>query len=302
MDLRHLQRFVAIAEELNFTRTAARLHIAQPSLSVQIQRLEAEVGAQLLARNGRTIRLTEAGQVFLVQARKTLAEAQRGITLAQQAAHGGIGHLSIGYNTAAEFQAFPKIVPAFKERWPNVQLSFRSLKISQQLDELRSDTLDVGFVWLPIPAQEFDVLELTKVALLAVLPAKHRLAASKVVTIEDLSGEALILPTRLVDSETHHQIEQLFAQAGARLNVMYELETLLSVVNFVAMGSACSILAEYASRVHWEGVVYKPLRPTIVKTLAVVRARGREGLAESFCRFAAEALRSTAPVRRRRSQ
>src|ERR1700688_4404089 len=102
MDLRYLQYFVVTAEELNFTRAAERLKIAQPSLSVQVRKLEAEVGVELLSREGRGIRLTEAGRIFLAQAHKTLFEANRGIALAHQAAHGEIGQLSIGYNTAAE--------------------------------------------------------------------------------------------------------------------------------------------------------------------------------------------------------
>lgn len=289
MDLRYLRYFVAVAEELNLTRAAQRLHTAQPTLSVQIRRLETEVGVELFSREGRGIKLTEAGRVFLQQARKTLVEANRGITLARQAAHGELGHLSIGYNTPAEFRVFPKIVPEFKKKWPNVHLAFHNLNITQQLEGVRREELDLGFVWLPIPMQEFDVQELTHETLVAVVPAEHRLASVPSVSASDLSREPLILPTRLMDSETYREIEQLFARERAVINVAYELETLISVLNFVAMGSACSILADYTRRIHQDGVVYKPLRPSdIVKTLGMIKRKDRGDLTEVFYRFIAD--------------
>src|SRR6267154_1969654 len=97
MELRHLRYFVAVAEELNFRRAAARLHIAQPPLSVQIRQLEAEVGAELFSREGHKVVLTEAGRVFLEHARQSLVQVNRSITSARQAAKGEIGQLSIGY-------------------------------------------------------------------------------------------------------------------------------------------------------------------------------------------------------------
>lgn len=291
MELRQLKYFVVVAEELNFTRAAARLHIAQPSLSVQIHNLQAEVGAALLQREGQHMKLTAAGRIFLEQTRQILSQINRSVTLARQTAGGEIGHLSIGYNTPAEFRVFPTIVPAFKKQCPNIHLTFHNLNIAQQLEALRRDELDVGFVWLPIPAEHFDVQELTKEPFVAVLPSNHRLASKAVVSIRDLSQEPLILPNRSMDAPTFNQIEQLFVRAGAEINVVYEVETLLSAINFVAMGNACSILADYSRRVREEGVVYKPLRPAgVAKTLAMVKKKGRGDLAERFFRFTAQNL------------
>lgn len=291
MELRHLRYFIALAEQLNFTRAAATLHIAQPALSVQIRNLESEIGAQLLSRKGRSVALTEAGRVFLEQARKTLANANRGVTLARQAANGEIGQLSIGYNVPAGFRVFPQVIPAFRKRWPNVRLTFHNLKIAQQLDGLRRDELDLGFMWLPIPTEGLEVQELVKEPLVAVLPARHRLASAKTVAIKDLSREPLILMSRLLDPESYAQIQQLFARAGVAMNIAYELEHSLSMINFVAMGIGCSLLPDYARSIRQPGVVYKPLRsPNLVKTLAMIRKEGRSALAESFYRFTADTL------------
>jgi len=293
MELRHLRYFLAVVEDLNFTRSAERLHITQPSLWLQMRKLEVEVGVALIVREGRGIKLTEAGKVFAQEAQKMLAGAARGIALAQQAAKGEIGHLSIGHSAGAEFRVFPKIVPQFKRKWPHVHLTFHELKFPQQLKGLREDDLDLGFVLLPTPTDEFDVQQLTTEPLVAVLSADHRLASVSTVSIKDLSTEPLILPPRVADPETYHLIEQLFVRAGAVMNVAYELETLLSVINFTAMGAGCSLLPDYARRIHVDGIVYKPFRPSnVVKTLAIIKKKGRGGLAESFYRFTVENLKA----------
>jgi DNA-binding transcriptional LysR family regulator len=296
MDLRHLRYFVTVAEELNVTRAAARLHIAQPSLSLRVHKLEQEVGAELFDRVGRSIKLTQAGRLFLEQARKVLADAERGIALARQAANGETGQLSIGYNAPAGFKVFPRIVPAFRRRWPNIHLTFHSMLSLQQFDGLRRDELDLGVVWLPIPTDEFDVEELVKESLVAVLPADHRLASATSVRIEDLSGEPLILPARDLQPDSYLEIEQRFARAGAVLNVAYQLENSLSMINFVAMGIGCSLLPDYARTIRHEGVVYRPLEPAdFTRTLAIIKKKGRGDLAEGFVRFTVDTLSKRAP-------
>lgn len=294
MDLRHLRYFVTVAEELNVTRAAARLHIAQPSLSVRLHKLEQEVGAELFERVGRNIKLSQAGKLFLEQARKVLADAERGVALARQAASGEAGQLSIGYNAPAGFKVFPRIVPAFRRRWPNIHLSFHSFVSLQQLDGLRRDELDLGFVWLPIPTDEFEIRELLKEPLVAVLPVDHRLASTTAVRIEDLSEEPMILPSRSLHPDTYRQIEQTFANAGAVLNVAYQLENSLSMINFVAMGIGCSLLPAYARSIRHDGVVYQPLAEPnpLSYTLAVLKKKGRNDLAETFVQFTLDNLRA----------
>jgi DNA-binding transcriptional LysR family regulator len=285
MELRHLRYFVAVAEELNFRKAAERLHIARPPLSVQIRKLEMEVGTDLLSRGGRNIGLTQAGRVFLERARQTLAHANQSVVLARQTAAGEIGQLSIGYNMPAGFRVFPTIVPAFKKKWPNVHLTFHDLKISQQLEGLRRDELDVGFVWLPIPEEEFDIQELLQEPMIVVLPENHRLASRPMISIKDLSGEPLVIISRIMDPETFTGIEQMFRRAKAKMNVVYELENSLTMVNFVAIGIGCSLLPDYTRRILQQGTIGIPLEKPMFKTLAIIKKRGRGDLVESFYRF-----------------
>jgi DNA-binding transcriptional LysR family regulator len=291
MELRHLRYFVAVAEELSFTRAAARLHIAIPPLSIQVRNLESEIGTKLVLREGRGLRLTDAGRAFLEQARKTLAAASQCAPLAHQAAKGEFGQLSIGYNAPAEFRVFPKIVPAFRKKWPAVHLVFHRLETSQIVERLRRQELDLGFVCLPIPADEFDMREVEEHPLIALVPKAHRLARAPSVSIQDLSQEPLILFPRALDPESYAQIEQLFLREAATMNVLYELDTSLSMINFVAMGIGCSFLPDYARRIRVDGVIYKSLQPRqMVKKLAIVKKRGATGVAQAFFRFAVEHL------------
>jgi len=244
---------------------------------------------QLLERDGRGLRLTPAGRIFLEHARQLLHDAVRGVALARHAASGEVGNLEIGYNAPAEFRVFPHIVPAFKNKWPNIHLGFHSLNVSQQLNRLLRGELDIAFSWLPIPTDEFDVHELLKEPLIAVLPKNHALAAHATISVKELSGEPLISFPRLLFPDTYHQIEQLFLERGALMTVAHELESPLSVVNFVAMGVGCSLLPGYVRNIRHDGVIYKNLRrPNLVKSLAIVKRKGRGDLAETFYRFTTE--------------
>lgn len=285
---RRLRYFVVVAEELSFTRAARRLHISQPSLSVLIRALETEIGVELLLREKRGIRLTEAGRVFLGQARKMLADASSGIEVTRRAASGEVGTLCIGYNNPAGFRILPTLIPAFRRARPDVHLTFHDLRIPQQIEKLRRGELDVGFVWLPAPTEEFEVRRLISEPLIVVLPARHALASQRALALQELSAVPLVMMERALDPSSFRQIEQSFEESGATMNVVYQLETLLSIINFVAMGSGCSILPAYVQSIPRAGVVYRPLKPhAITKTLAILKRKDRDGAAEFFFSFAA---------------
>jgi DNA-binding transcriptional LysR family regulator len=292
MELRHLRYFTAVAEELNFRRAAARLCIAAPPLTVQIHKLEQEMGVKLFGREGRGIRLTEAGRVFLDEAKKTLSQAARGVALARLADGGEIGHLTIGHNVPAGFLVFPNVVPAFRKTRPAVQLTFRALNMPQQIEGLRREELDLGVVWLPVPTAEFDIEELVQESLFAVVPASHPLAKQSQVGFKDLSGEPLIMPSRDLHPDTYYEIQQRFSRERATMQVAYELESSLSMINFVAMGLGCTLLPNYARNIRQSGVVFRPLKsPPFQKTLAVIKLKRRPGLADTFVKFAVDRLR-----------
>jgi len=209
-----------------------------------------------------------------------------GITKTRQAAKGEVVNLSVGFVPAAEHSILPKIVPVLKTMWPKLHLALRELKTLEQLDAVRKGQLDLGFVWLPIPTEDFDTWKLTEDSFIAILPATHRLASQTIVSIKDLSNEPLIFFPSFIYPDTHRRIERLFLSAGAVMNVVYELDTSPSVINFVAMGSGCSLLPAYVSNIRHDGVVYRPLAPPkITVALAMIKKKGKGGIADSIYRY-----------------
>jgi DNA-binding transcriptional LysR family regulator len=253
---------------------------------VQIRNLEMEIGVELFARNGRSVALSEAGRCFMAEARTILGLAERSADMARRAAKGEIGRLSIGYNNPAGFRIFPHVIPSFARLRPHVHLTMLDLRAPQQIDGLRRGELDIGFVWLPIPTAEFDMETLVEEPLVAALPAAHSLAGQTSVSAIELSGEPLVLPARQADPENFREYEMLFHRAGAVMNVAYELESLLSIANFVAMGLGCGILPEYARIIAAPGIVYRPLRDEgAARTLAIIKRAGKDDLVTAFFDF-----------------
>src|SRR5919197_4295883 len=143
-ELRHLRYFVAVAGELNFSRAARRLGMAQPPLSAAIRQLEAEVGTTLFRRTIREVALTEAGRVLLDGARRTLAEAERAVTAARRAGAGELGSLRIGFSWSARFETLPALGRAFKARRPEVELLTEEMWNARMIEALRAGAIDLA--------------------------------------------------------------------------------------------------------------------------------------------------------------
>jgi DNA-binding transcriptional LysR family regulator len=284
MELRQLRYFVAVAEDLNFTRAAARLHIAQPPLSVQIRKLETEIGAELFTRAaGGDIALTPAGQVFLVECRHTLAQADRGAKLAREASRGSVGHLSIGHVRSAEFLVLPRAVTTFRAEHPGVEFEFWSMPSDQQIDLVARGALDVGFVWMPVGRDDLEVAPLKEENLMVVLPEGHPLAARSEVGVADIADEALVLFRRSIAPAAFQAIASEFDRVGAAMNIAFEVGSMYSVINFVAEGGGIGVLPDFASQVRRDGVVFRRLTGLATPyTLAIVKRRGPVGPADRF--------------------
>ena len=297
LEIRHLRCFLAVTEELNFTRAARRLNMAQPALSVCIKNIETGLGTRLFERDNRNVQLTEAGRILIAQARQMLAVHERTIDLTRRAAAGEIGSLSIAYTNPAGFLALPTLLPSYKRERPGVHLDFHDLRIPQQIEQLRRGELDIGFVWLPAPVENLEVHVLANEPYVVVLPADHPLAAEDAITITQLSNEPIVSVQRALDPISRSEIEQLFSQAGAALNISYELETLLSVLGFVAMGCGASLVPGYVRHISCAGVVYKPLRGAkLTKQLAIIIHKDASPLARNFFEFAAKTKLPSSPV------
>lgn len=302
MELRHLRYFVAVGEALHFGRAAERLRIAQPPLSQQIRRLEEELGVRLLHRTSRHVDLTDAGRLFLVEARRTLAQADRAARIAMRAHRGEVGQLAIGYMASAELSVFPKMLPAFRRRHPGVHIVLQILSPQEQFQRLRAGRLQVGFVRLPVTDRTLSVLPVFREPLVAVLPEDHALAVQRTVALRALRDEALVLFPRQHAPGYYDFLMRIWRQSGLAPKLVHESEKLQTIVSLVAMGRGISLMPKCVANLARKGVVCRALRPRAPDTELglVYDPTNRSNLVQAFVSLAkAILLRSGSPPRPR---
>jgi DNA-binding transcriptional LysR family regulator len=192
-ELRHLRYFVVVAEELNFSRAATRLHMAQPPLSVAIRQLERELGTDLFQRTTREVRLTEAGRVLLDGARRTLAEADRAVARAKRAAAGELGQVKVAFSWSARFATLPTLGQAFGSRYPDVQLITQEMWNADMESALHSGAIDVAISLCPELAPDLADEVIRTEPVVAILAAKHSLANEEAISLGALADDEFVL-------------------------------------------------------------------------------------------------------------
>jgi DNA-binding transcriptional LysR family regulator len=212
-ELRHLRYFLAVAEELNFSRAAKRLRMAQPPLSVAIRQLEQEIGASLFVRSSREVKLTQAGTALLEGARRTLAEADAAVTAAQRAAAGEVGNLRIAYNWSAGFETLPALAQALKRSRPDVELLAEEMRPNRMLAALRSGVIDVALALYPDVVGELSYQPVRRERVVALLARSHPLAGEQAIELVALADEYLLFP-REIAPRLHDFYVNLCRSAG----------------------------------------------------------------------------------------
>ena len=295
MELRHLRYFVAVAEELSFTRAAERLHIGQPPLSQQIQALEAEIGAQLFERSKRWVRLTGAGTLFLADARRVLALSAQAVQTARRAHHGETGELRIGFTFSTPFTPlFATVINRYRQRYPDVHLTLREMATLPQIDAIEQRELDLGFVRppeAPIPGT-IGLTTLRRDPLVAVLPSNSPLAAQRTVAIADLAGQPFVMYPQNAGTGIYPQIFRLCREAGFVPEIGMEAGEASTIIGLVAAGCGVSVLPSSFDRIRMDGVSYRPLSDADANTsLSLAQRNGAaEALVEGFVALAREAV------------
>ena len=194
MDLRRIRHFNVLAETLNFSRAAERLHIAQPALSVSIQKLETELGTRLFERTPSGVMLTSSGKAALLEARRLLYHGEQLIRSARDAAAGTGGRLRIGFVGSAIHRIIPTLIPGFRSQYPGVELVLTESTSGRILTTLQEESLDVGIVRTPLlQSHGATLLTLQRDRFVVALLASHPLAARPTVRLADLSGEPFVM-------------------------------------------------------------------------------------------------------------
>ena len=274
MELRQLRSFVVVAEEMNVGRAATRLHLTQPSLSRQIAALEHDLGVELFARVKRRFVLTAAGATFLADARDLLRRSDEAVRTAQRTQRGELGTLRLRFVQSATFEALPRLLGAFRRAYPEVVLDLESWTTLRQTEALRDGQIDVGLMRPSTPAGATRsagasaVVQLAPAltsrvvaedALVAVLPAGHRLARRKRVGLAELADEPFVFYSRPSGPAVHDTIVGFCRAAGFIPRIEQEAADVQTIVSLVAAGLGISLLIAPTPPSNPETVVYREL-------------------------------------------
>ena len=273
IDLRHLQTFLAVVEEMSFSRAAERLGIAQPPLSRQIQRLEAKLEVKLFDRTRPRIQLTNAGEVFADGARRILQQVDQSVRITQLVNQGFTGQLMVGVDSAAPACDYAvQVLHAYQQQCPNLQVHVKEMNVDAQLESLQDGAIDVGFMApCPIP-DDLSMDILVQEPLVAVLPSTHPLTNQDEVSLSELRGESLIMDTRRFEGwdgpgDTHcaQVTQRLLQDALFWPNIIQSASDSRLILSFVAAELGVSILpASIRKSAPRSDVVFRPIVPTIM--------------------------------------
>jgi DNA-binding transcriptional LysR family regulator len=294
-ELRLLRSFVTIAEAGSLTRAAQRLHIAQQSLSQQVRTLEAQLGATLLERTSRGVRLTPVGAVLEREARALLAQAERATAAVRRAAAGEEGELRVGFLGSVANYLMPPIVREYRARHPGVDLRANEMPIARLVAGLREGALDVALTRPPLVDDLIAETVLSE-PVAAVLPAGHRLADRDELELAELADEPWVLTTRSSWPPWHRRYDEDFARAGFAPRVVERGTSVQHVLALVAAGVGVSRLAISSRSLRGGGVAFVPLAGDETQVVLARRPQHAPPALAPFATVVREVAREVDPV------
>jgi DNA-binding transcriptional LysR family regulator len=299
MELRHIRYFLAVAEERNFTRAAARMGIGQPPLSQQIKDLESEVGAALFHRIPQGAELTDAGRAFQEHVRAIPPQAERAVRAARRAARGEIGSLRVGYTGSAPFNPIVTgAIRSFKRAYPDVDLSLEESSTVRLIAGLRETLLDAAFLRSEdLRSDDLQLHPLSEEPMVVALPAGHPAAQSSRLDLRQLRDEPLILTPPAVGQTLFDTVMATCRAAGFEPALGQPAPQMGSVVNLVAAGLGYSLVPASFRQVQVTGVAYREIEGlTPVAKLALAFRRGQTSdIVRNFMARATQSARDNSP-------
>lgn len=259
MELRLVRYFVAVAEELNVTRAAERLHTAQPSLSQQIRQLEEMIGAPLFYREKHRLRLTETGQTFLPGAREILALVEQVFNQTRATARKEVGTIVLGMVPGPEKNVFSYLLPFLLKYYPDIKLHLRTMTAPEQIQALQRREITAGFLRGPIRCDEIASEIFMRENVVAVLPENSDLARLERIPVPLLAEIPLIPISHDVAPAVHDVVGKVEARTGIKFKIGFCTENLMTSMNAVASGLGFSFFASYVEEIVPKGVVTRPI-------------------------------------------
>lgn len=258
MELRQLQYFLAVADELHFGRAAELLSMSQPPLTVAIKKLERELGVQLFDRTTRSVKLTAAGLLFRDGLTPVLADLDRVVAEVSEVNTGIRGKLSVGFVSSASYTVIPEAVALFRARRPLVELVLTPVTTDEQVDLLVEGRLDIGILRDPMRVPGLDLEQIHTEPLVLALPDSHPLAVMETVAVEDFAGEDFVLFPYKHMSGFFSVVHSLF-DGHRQPRIVEQAIHQETILGLVAAGVGMSILPESVSRFQMPSVAFKPI-------------------------------------------
>lgn len=289
MELRQLRYFAVLAEELNFTRAAARLHISQPPLSLQIAQLERELDVRLFDRTNRRVALTEAGEAFLNDVRITLGRLADATVRARDVDHGLAGRIEIGLSGSHFMGPVPALIARYTRRHPQVSILLNEMNPAAQLDALRGHRIDVSISRTRVNDEMLQSLALWPDPVVVALPPDHRLASRQRLTLSDLAEDAFVV-LRQETSGFARGLAQACARAGIALKVAQSVAEVPAQLALVEAGLGVALVPRSACRHFGDRIATSDLPAGLSNGMvyAVTRRAGGRRALDPFLRAAAE--------------
>jgi DNA-binding transcriptional LysR family regulator len=299
MDINALRHFIVTANALHFGRAAEELGIAQPALSQRIKAIEARLQVRLFDRSNRKISLTEAGRVFLPEAKQLVAEADRAVRLARNAERGTAGDLHIGYSGSVIFE--PKLghlLRRFRDAYPDISVLMQENAVQEQLEALQARKLDIALLRGPLGSIYPGVMGLAfgRSRLAVAIPPGHPLASQSAVTMGDMRSEAFIALLDPPGIGVGHILNQLFERADITPRVILRVSSLLSVLGLVGAGLGLGIVPELPLQIASPAFVLRPLKESDAwnEILLATLRRGTPSVAKRFIAIARDLIQEEA--------
>lgn len=284
MELRYYKYFLAVAEELHFGRAAARLHIAQPALSIQIRELERMVGGPLFERTSRNVKLTDAGLFLRQEARLVLDQEQRAFRKVSRMLRGEAGVLNLGYTGSAVFSGLlGEVLNKYRADYPEVEVRLREVDPNRQLSELANRSLHAGFMTASFlsPPKEIRMHPLKSWPMRLALPAGHHLARKRKINLEMLRNEDFIGYA----GEDYQGGAMLGFIAGFKPRISFEASSIIIMTAMVEAGLGLALVPEWLEREAIKfNIVYKSVAEITARMdyILAVRADADEAVLKSF--------------------
>jgi DNA-binding transcriptional LysR family regulator len=278
MELRHLRYFLAVAEELNFTRAARRLHIAQPPLTQQIKALEAELGVTLIDRSAYRICLTQAGRAFAAEVTRILGDVRNAALIAKRAARSSVGQVRVGFTESASFNPLvTSTFRSFRSAYPDIEVSLEERQSTELAVALREGRIDAAFVRPPLKTAEGLTLHLLQEEdMVAAVPSGHTLAKRKSIALRELEREAFILYPRSVRPGLADAVVAACEKAGFTPRVEQYAPQLSATINLVAASLGISVVPQSMQGLQPGALAYIPLRGRPVRAQLSLAHRTQE--------------------------